>query len=153
MNKKSCSFTGHRYIPKTQEMITLVKEKVRSLVKEGYTEFYNGGAIGFDMLCALIVIELKKEYDISLNLLLPCEDQAEKWSDGYKKTYRYIIDNADSVEYISKEYTPGCMQKRNRALVDKCDLLIAYEQKGFGGTFYTVSYAKKQGKMIINLAL
>ena len=45
------------------------------MIGRGVTDFYNGGAIGFDMLCAKTVIALKAEYsDIKLHLLLPCPD-------------------------------------------------------------------------------
>lgn len=152
MSSKSCSFTGHRYIPDYNTVKSKVRNQIVSLIDEGYTEFFNGGAIGFDMLCALEVISLKKEYAISLNMVLPCENQDVKWSVRLKQIYHYILDNADSVEYVSKEYAPGCMQKRNRVLVDRCDLLLAYNCKTDGGTFYTVNYAMKAGKRIINLA-
>lgn len=152
MNKKICSFTGHRVIYNYPDMKEQVKKTIISLINDGYGFFLNGGAIGFDTLCALTVIELKKDYDVKLNMILPCEDQDEKWNEQQKRTYRYILENADSIEYISKEYSAGCMQQRNRALCDRCDLLLAYLNKQSGGSYYTVNYAKKINKPVINLA-
>ena len=153
MERKSCAFTGHRDIKNISEVKAKLKEILRELIKKGYTDFYNGGAIGFDFISAACVIELKKEYDITLNMILPCKDQALKWSDDYKKVYQTIIAKSDSVEYIEEKYTAYCMQKRNRALCEKCDILIAYLEKNTGGTLFTVNYAKKLGKDVINIAL
>ena len=151
MNKKVCSFTGHRIIENTYEVKEKLKKLIIELIEDGYLEFYNGGAIGFDFLSAITVIELKKEYDIKLNLILPCKNQDIKWNNYNKKIYRYIIDNCDSLEYISEEYNNFCMHQRNRALCERCDLLVAYLKRNYGGTYYTVEYAKKTGKRLINI--
>lgn len=38
---------------------------------------------------------------------------------------------------------------RNRQIVDRCDLLIAcYDGRERGGTYYTVRYAREQGKEV-----
>lgn len=152
MIEKRCSFTGNRYVKDSATVKIKLKQTLLYLIKNGYNSFFNGGAIGFDTLCALSVIELKNEYNIKLNMILPCEDQDEKWREAEKKVYSYILDNADSVRYITKEYTEGCMFERNRNLVDCCDVLVAYNTRTYGGTCYTVNYAKKAGKEIINIA-
>ena len=151
MIRKKCSFTGHRSISDVSVIKSKIREKLVELIKEGYKDFYNGGALGFDSMCALEIINLKKEHDITLNMVLPCENQAEKWNEYQKYVYNFILDNCDSVEYIEKKYTKGCMQKRNRILCEKCDLLFAFCQRNFGGTFYTLNHAIKLNKEILNL--
>lgn len=152
MNRKVCSFTGNRYVSNAKMLKNGLRNQLLELIKKGYRDFYNGGAIGFDTLCALMIIELKKEYEITLNMILPCENQAEKWNERQRYIYNYILSKADSKEYIQKEYSKDCMFARNRKLVDVCDVLIAYNVKGFGGTHYTVNYAKRTGKEVINIA-
>jgi len=44
------------------------------------------------------------------------------------------------------------MQKRNRNLVDNSGVCIAYLTENRGGTFYTVNYAAKLNREIINIA-
>ena len=151
MNKKACSFTGHRIVSDYDNIREKLRNKLRELIGEGYTVFYNGGAIGFDTFCALEIINLKKEFPIKLNLILPCRDQDKKWNERQKTIYKFILENADSIEYVSEEYEAGCMQKRNRVLCEKCDFLLAYLKRESGGTFYTVNYAKKLGKEIFNI--
>ena len=66
-----------------------------------------------------------------------------------KLTYLNLIEKADKIKYVSDEYFDGCMQKRNRYMVDNSSILIAYLYSNMGGTKYTVNYAEKNGKNII----
>lgn len=52
---------------------------------------------------------------------------------------------------ISDSYYDGCMFERDRMLVDSCDVLVCYIRRNFGGTFYTVNYAKQKNVSIIEL--
>lgn len=42
---------------------------------------------------------------------------------------------------------------RNREMVDRSDLVIAYIIRKNGGTYQAVDYAEKIGKKVINLAI
>ena len=154
MSGKRCMFTGHRRIER-QHGVQLSKrldELIDRLVSEGYTDFCVGGAIGFDTVVALKVLEKKCQYEfIRLCLYLPCHNQDRGWSDTLKRAYYYVLKNADSVQYASEEYVTGCMQKRNRQMVDDSEICVAYCGSSSGGTAYTVAYAKKKGIDVINL--
>ena len=54
----TCCFTGHRIMKITPELKQRLREAIVDVVNQGVTEFYNGGAIGWDMLCAETVIDL-----------------------------------------------------------------------------------------------
>ena len=72
-----------------------------------------------DCWAALSVLELRKETPaLKLHLILPYEGQADKWSDTAQERYRSILERADSVEYVSREYYNGCMLDRNHRLVE-----------------------------------
>lgn len=66
--------------------------------------------------------------------------------------YERIKAQADKVVYMAQQYTPGCMHKRNRHLVDHSGVCVCYLTKESGGTAYTVNYAKRHGVEIINIA-
>ncbi|MDR0914771.1 MAG: DUF1273 domain-containing protein [Oscillospiraceae bacterium] len=130
-----------------------LKINIESLVKNGVTTFLSGAAIGFDIAAALAVIETKRTFpNIKLALALPCENQTKNWCPTDIVSYNYIIEQADTVTYISKRYYAGCMHKRNRYLVENSAFCICYLKKTCGGTYYTVEYAKKNGLNIKNLA-
>ena len=97
------------------------------LIENGYLYFGAGGALGFDTLAAQIVLELKTSYPhIKLILVLPCLSQTDSWSSHDQEIYEYIKATADKVVYTSREYTKGCMHKRNHHLVDNSSACICY---------------------------
>lgn len=154
MRSKTCCFTGHRHLPENQkEKIALALENaVLSFIHSGYRYFGAGGALGFDTLSAKTVLRLRQSYpDIKLILVLPCVSQANQWSSADMAVYQEIMEQANKVVYTSREYTEGCMFKRNRHLVNHSSACICYLEKTTGGTAYTVNYARKCGLQIINL--
>ena len=149
-----CMFTGHRIID-ARHISTLpqrLDELLERLISEGYTDFRGGGAMGFDTVAALKIIEKKKKYGfIKLHLYLPCHDQERGWRENAKRAYYFVLDHADSVRYASDQYTDGCMHKRNRDMVDGSDLCVAYCGSSRGGSAYTLAYAQRKGLDIVNL--
>lgn len=154
-NIEAVCFTGHRYIDRRDAFAipTRLKALLTELIAKGARRFRAGGAIGFDTVAALCVLELKETYpDISLELVLPCRDQTRNWSDQDKTVYNYILSQASSVEYVAESYTPWCMHERNRRLVNESQVCIAYLKHSNGGTAYTYSYALQKNIEVINLA-
>ena len=118
------------------------------------TDFYDGGAIGFDMLAAETVIDLKAEYpDIKLHMLLPCppEEQVKGWNKSQIARYEKILKAANSVTVVSENYTKTCMKQRNERLVELADFCICYCTNPRSGTGQTVRMAERKGIKIINL--
>jgi len=152
--QKICCFTGHRDLYGDQRRLSDILEiLLDNMIKQGYTVFRAGGALGFDMLAAETVLKKREDgWRIRLELMLPCPEQAEKWSAANKERYKRILLLADKKEYIAEKYLTGCMHARNRRLVDGSDLCIAYLKHERGGTAYTCRYAKEKGLQIINLA-
>ncbi len=155
MREKTCCFTGHRNIPllKRKAVVRSLKNELTTLIDRGYQYFGAGGALGFDTIAAQTVLELKEQFPhIKLILVLPCETQTRGWKEKDIAIYEEIKQQADKVVYTSKEYTRGCMHKRNRHLVDNSSICIAYLTEQSGGTAYTVDYARKNSLTVINIA-
>ena len=147
--------TGHRNIPQGHALLlpSLLDAKMRALIEEGTREFRAGGAMGFDMLASLKVLEIKESVpDLRLRLCLPCRDQTRGWDEYSRRAYQYILDRADAVSYTAESYTPTCMLERDRRLVEGSDLCLAYCTQNRGGSFYTCSYALRRDVALINLA-
>ncbi len=161
MKRQSCAFTGHRpsklpwHYDEASEGCLRLKEVLASqitmLVESGVTDFLSGMAEGTDVYCAEIVLALReKNPALKLHCVLPHEGQADKWSDSARERYHTILKQADSVEYISREYYDGCMIDRNHRLVDSAGLLLAvYNGVRRSGTGATVNYARTMGREII----
>ena len=158
-----CAFTGHRphkfpwkYDEADSRCVALrasLTEQITKLADAGVTDFYSGGADGVDCWTSLIVLELRKKNPaLKLHMILPHEAQADKWSNSAQERYHSILEKADSVEYISREYYDGCMLDRNHRLVEAAGSLLAvYNGERRGGTAATVRYAQKLGRKIILL--
>ncbi len=160
MIERCCAFTGHRprkfpwgYNEADGRCVTLketLAKEIAKLVDAGYTDFLSGMAEGTDAWAALAVLALKKENPaLRLHCILPCEGQADEWSASARERYFSILEQADEVVYVSREYHDGCMLKRNRYLVDHAACLLAvYNGEWRGGTAMTVRYAQKLGREI-----
>lgn len=148
-----CCFTGHRDLGgKTRQVYDRLCLQVAACARAGYEEFRAGGALGFDTVAAMAVLETKKQYPhIRLVLYIPCRQQDSSWRPKDRERYRKIMDMADEVKVLSEQYYRGCMFVRNRALVDGSDLCIAYLKQMKGGTKMTVDYANKQQVTVMNL--
>lgn len=141
----ACAFTGHRNLLEDFDEKSIEKA-VENCIKRGVEVFYNGVAKGFDLVSAKVVVSLKKKYpNIKLIACIPCYNQEKSYNEEEKKDYIEVLSKADEKVYVSdREYFRGCMQKRDRFLVDKADILIAYLKEDKGGTAFTVNYCKKK---------
>lgn len=151
---KGCCFTGHRMLS-AEERARLgerLAAEIRRLFEAGVTDFYAGGALGFDTAAAQAVLSVREKLPVRLHLLLPCRDQCSRWSRESRRVYEEILRRADSVRYICEAYNAGCMLRRNDALVAAADYCVCYLRKNGGGTAYTVRGARAMGLEIINLA-
>lgn len=149
-------FTGHRIYEISNKIKFNLIVELMKLISEGATDFYAGGALGWDMLCEWAVLALREEYpDIKLHMVLPCppEKQIEFWLTTQIEAYYKILKAADSIEIVSKHYDKNCMKKRNERLVELGDVCVCYydEKRTRSGTGQTVRIAEKQGKKIINI--
>ena len=155
LRAKTCCFTGHRSLSDEEKLEVAVRLRkiIADQIKDGVVFYGAGGALGFDTLAALTVLDMKKEYpQLRLILVLPCENQTRGWRSEDIAVYEDIKRRSDKVVYVSREYTPDCMHRRNRHLVDHSGTCICYMTRSTGGTAYTVAYARKKGLRIVNMA-
>lgn len=161
MMETTCAFTGHRpksfpwkYNEAARECV-LLKEtlaaQITALAEQGVTDYLSGMALGTDLWCAQIVLDLQKKYPaLKLHAILPCEGQDSKWTAPAQAQYRAILEQASNVVYVSRTYTSNCMLERNRYLAAHASILLAvYNGTQRSGTGATVNYARKLGRKII----
>ena len=152
---QTCCFTGHRELPPEEqaEIASRLECVISAQYQKGIRYYGAGGALGFDALAARTVIRLRENCPgMKLILVLPCLTQTRGWRPEDVAEYERIKAQADKVVYMAQQYTPGCMHKRNRHLVDHSGVCVCYLTKESGGTAYTVNYAKRHGVEIINIA-
>ena len=140
---KTCAFTGHRKLGDDFSVKELDKQ-IKEVIKRGVEIFYNGMAMGFDLLAAERVLTLKRKFpQIQLIACVPFYGQEKSFLETDKKRYAKILKKADEVVTLSEKYYKGCLHQRNRYMAERGDILIAYCKQESGGTAYTVKYFKK----------
>lgn len=154
LNSKIVCFTGHRQMAHAaaRALPGLLEEVIIDLYHQGATTFRAGGAVGFDTIAALKVLELKDKLPgLRLELILPCRNQTEHWVEPDVQAYNYILERADSHRFLFETYIDGCMLERDRRLIQGSDVCVAYCNRSQGGTAYTCAQALKAGLKLINL--
>ena len=154
MGTKRCAFTGYRpskmpfgYDEGCRAALDFKKrlrETIESLIQQGYRHMISGGAQGMDIMAAEAVLELQKIYpDVTLEMAIPFEGQADRWDAAYRARWERCLNRADMITLLSHEYTKGCFLDRNRYMVVQADLLLACYDGKEGGTKHTVEFAER----------
>ena len=145
MKENSCFLSGHRELSfqQLEELTPVLYQAAEEQIKKGYTHFYVGGSKGFDTRAEVIITRLKKIYsNIQLTVVLPFPPR-EKY---------YSLGGIDEVYILYDHYQKGCLQQRNRYMVEQCASGIIYSYRKGGLTAYTKKYAEELGLEIINIA-
>ena len=139
----ACAFTGHRKLGEDFDEKKL-KNAVEEMIKKGVKRFYNGGALGFDLISAEIVLKYKKHSEIKLIMCVPFYGQEKRYSAQDKARYARILKEADDVVTLAEHYYKGCLLRRNDYMIEHADCMIAYLKSEKGGTAYTVKKGRKK---------
>ena len=120
-----CCLTGHRSLPSDPDRLAELRQNLRRLIcdlaQQGITTFYTGGALGFDTMAAMMVLELKSRLpQLRLHLALPYPEQAKRWSRTDRLLYEQIKEHADRVYLVSLELFYGGAQQSMRLLYGQC---------------------------------
>ena len=102
----------------------------------------HGGCVGADMDFHNLMVEEKERFTIEV---YPGHSSGNPSNLKFRGSYE---DEADIIHESQTHF------KRNRDIVDKCDVLIATpytDHETGGGTWYTINYARKIGKKVIVL--
>ena len=143
MKPTKCVFTGHRELGEDFSP-TKLKKTIKALMEDGVEVFYNGMAMGFDLLAAEQVLALKKKFpNVKLVACIPYYGQENNFSVHDKRRYVKVLKKADEQVLLSEEYYRGCLHQRDRYMVDLADVMVAYCVKDKGGAAYTLAYFRK----------
>ena len=153
----TCCFTGHRpnklpwgsneSDPRCQRLKQRLAQALERAYDEGMRHFISGMARGTDLYFAEAVLHLRQSCpDVTLEAARPCESQADAWPEVEQERYQIILDQCDYETVVQHHYDRGCMQRRNRYMVDRSALVISvYNGEPRGGTAQTLAYAMRQG--------
>ena len=182
IQRKICSFFGHRKIEITENLKQKVKEVVEDLIiNHNVLTFLFGSRSNFDYLCHLVVTELKEKYPDIKRIAYTCksetctlENERQKWEKIYshfQKREICLLGVEEEFEYKTK-YTAGRASyvERNQAMIRDSNYCIFYYDENYqpqlrkyskrsivyyqpkSGTALAYTYAKQKRKILINIA-
>ena len=146
------SFFGHRVIEEPLRIERRLENLIRKLLKENeYVEFLVGRDGEFDQLVSSAIRRCKREYrsDNSAHIWVLPYITAE-FRDN-EESFRDYYDEIEVCEAAAGSHYKNAHQTRNRAMVDRSDLVVLCIQHASGGAWQTMQYAKKQGIPCINI--
>ena len=140
------SFFGHRKIENALEVERKLEAKITELIQtKQYIEFLVGREGEFDILAASVVKRVKKRIDHgNCTLILILQYMKAEFRENDKEFLEYY-DEVEVCEQSAKAHYKAAMQIRNRAMVDRSDLVISCIQHKSGGAYKTVQYAEDHG--------
>ena len=146
------TFFGHSTVTDFTDIKSLLYKTVKNVIAgEDKVTFYLGGYGDFDNIAARVCRELKSERKgIEVVFVTPYLTPSQQ---------KKIREMEDSRLYDSSIYPPLenisprlAIIKRNEWMAESADVILAYVKYSHGGAFRAVTYAKRKGKKIINLA-
>lgn len=153
--EKAVAFTGHRFIPykDKRRLQERLNEAIKFCLQSDIRHFFCGMAVGFDMLAAETVLEMKSLYpNLRITAVVPFRNQPDRFSTKDKERYQSIIDKADNVVMLGDKYFDGCYLRRNDYMLEhSCHIIAYFNGEPKGGTFYTCRRAERMGLKIDNL--
>lgn len=101
-----------------------------------------GGATGADQIAVGTLLDLGQR----VRLILPFHPaiQARLWPVAQRRTLLDHMARAAGVEVVADQYSVGAYHERNRRLVERADLLVAFFNGRAGGTASTIQQAKRR---------
>ncbi len=162
--KVTCAFTGHRpgalpwgpdeNDPRCETLKTRLDLAVEQAYQDGFRHYICGMAKGADFYFCESVIALRRNYgDIILEAAVPFPEQCQGWRAADRARYEELLKQCDLETVIQQFYSPACMLRRNRYMVDHADRVIAVyngDPKG-SGTLWTLNYALNEGVQTVIL--
>ena len=158
----SCCFSGHRPgklpwggnedDPRCMDLKQRLWDAMEAAYEEGYRHFICGMAQGCDFYFCELALQLRAKYgDVSVEAAIPCPTQSQGWSAAEQQRWRQLVDACDYETLVQEKYTPDCMLRRNRYMVDHASLLIAVHDGQSGGTRRTIEYALRRGLDVVDI--
>lgn len=158
----SCCFSGHRpaKLPwgededdsRCRALKARLRDALDAAYEAGYRHFICGMAQGCDLYFCELALALRQRHgDVSVEAAIPCPTQADGWPRPQQERYRRLVAACDYETLVQSSYSPGCMQRRNRYMVDHASMLLAVHDGQPGGTRRTMEYAMRRGLQIVDI--
>lgn len=152
MNTYTVSFFGHRYIENALEIESGLEQVIQALLRsKEYVEFLVGRDGEFDQIVSSTIRRCKRT--------IRDDNSAHVWILPYctadfrnnEESFRDYYDEIEICGASAGSHFKNAHQTRNRAMVDRSDLVVFCIRHKSGGAWQTLKYARKQGVPYVNI--
>ena len=155
IKNKTAFFVGDDRINKSS--LASLKQRldkvIDNLIKKDIVFFGCGGVARFDQLAAYAILNARKSNpQVKFILILPYKHQYTVFHGTDSQTYRYLVDNADKVVYVSERQSTNCMEKHSLHLIKHSCVCVAYVKLVHGDASRVAYLAQQNGLRGINIA-
>ena len=140
--------------PRCAQLKQRLRRAVCAACDDGFRHFICGMANGCDLYFFDAARYLRLQHpEVTIEAAIPYAGQADRWRPELRERYAYDLRQCDYQTLVQEAYTPGCMMRRNRYMVDASRILIAAFDGRPGGTARTLEYAARRRLEIIQIPI
>ena len=133
--------------PKCIALKLQLAQYINDMYIGGVRSFYSVCQEGVDLWAAEIVTYImKSDSEVTLNCIIPYEEQAAKWHPDTRELYYRVLEQATQTETVACFYTEDCLAAASYEPLDRCDHVFAVVKEGAENDY--VKYARVRGKNI-----
>lgn len=133
--------------PKVQVIKYALKKRLIEKITTGELEWLiSGGNLGTEQWALETALEVKKEYDLKIAMMVPYEDFEKNWQEDKQLTYQQLKNNVDFFATTSKHPYQNFMQIKNYQdfMINHTDeALLVYDLEHPGKTQYEYDLIEK----------
>ncbi len=152
LNTYTVSFFGRRILESPMLMEQRLEILIRKLLKEKeYVEFLVGRDGEFDQIVSSVIRRCKRNIrdDNSAHIWVLPYPTAE--FRHHEESFRQYYDEIEICDSAATSHFKGAHQARNRAMVDRSNLVVFCIQHENGGAWQTMNYAKRRAVPYMNI--
>lgn len=137
-----CTFFGHRDTP--PEVKAVLRQAMTALIEQqDVKRFYVGNQGNFDAMAHSLLAELEQTHGIRYEVVLAYLPQQENTQPAADHTLW-----PEGIETVPPRFA---IEYRNKWMIDRSDIIVAYVTRSFGGAAKFRDLAGRKGKTVIDL--
>lgn len=153
-NKTCCiitnDFCNFNYIQSSKQKKERIKERVISsineiLEEEKITTLISALETGVDLFATQYILKNK---NIFLECALSFEEQASSYKESERDKYFSVLERCDKLTLVNKKRVFGCKTKRDKYMIENCDIILCFWDKIAPYTGELLQYAASLNKKI-----
>ena len=138
-----CTFFGHRDVP--PETKAALRQVMTDLIEQqGVNRFYVGNQGNFDAMARSLLAEFAQSHGIRYEVVLA---YLPKQGKGLSTSDHTIL--PEGIETVPPRFA---IEYRNKWMLGRSDIVVAYVTRPFGGAAKFRDLAGRKGKTVIDLA-